>query len=83
MITQDFIEAVSAGTKFKEVRNLSPLDTLRLGIAVKQYEEDLGVTKENTPFDNEAMAKVIIARNTPIATMETVTFFKKDNKEQN
>lgn len=82
MFTRDFIESVSAGSKFEEVRSLSPLDALKLGLAVKQYEKELGVVEFDKQFDDEAMGNYMMKRNEPLATIKAVTFFKKDTIEQ-
>lgn len=60
---KDFIEAVANGEKAEEVKKLSPLEAMMLGLAVRQLEEEQGVNKQAVNFDNEAIGKFMKDRN--------------------
>ncbi|SIR22133.1 hypothetical protein MN033_17630 [Bacillus nitratireducens] len=62
------------------------LDKITLGLAVDEINKEIGLTKtEPTPMNDEAIYKLISARNEPIvvATPHSIMRFRKSkNKEE-
>lgn len=60
---KEFIEAVQRGEKVDEVKKLSTLQAMQLGLAVRQLEEEQGVKRDAVQFDNDAISNFIKERN--------------------
>jgi hypothetical protein len=59
------------------LKGLPPEMTFNYGLAMNEEVK----SPEPTPFDDEAMGNYMKKRNEPLATMNAVTFFKKDIEE--
>jgi hypothetical protein len=61
--SRDFIKAVANGERLDEVKDLSPVQSMQLGLAVRQLEEEQGVFRDKVQYDDAAITKFIKDRN--------------------
>lgn len=61
------IEAVSKGEKTVNVKEMSAIEALHLGIAVKEYQARQAPKKEeNLPFNRDKIGAVLLELNEPL-----------------
>jgi hypothetical protein len=61
--SRDFIKAVANGERLDEVKKLSPVQSMQLGLAVRQLEEEQGVFRDKVQYDDATITKFIKDRN--------------------
>ncbi|TDY53729.1 hypothetical protein [Bacillus subtilis] len=54
---KEFVEEVARGGNMDEVKKLSPLEIMNLGIAVRRFEEQQGIKRDAVQFDNDKIGK--------------------------